>query len=73
MAITVAIKAISRGTEGTHAARTDVAASPTPSNTSAHDADSATAAVIRVRVAIAIPIPARAIRAALPSGLAAQA
>lgn len=73
MAITVAVRAARRDTDGIHAALTEVAARPTPRSTSAHEPDSTMADVVRTNTAIDIPIAAMAMRAALPSGLVAHA
>lgn len=73
MAMMIAATVRSRGVLGVSAARTEVAARPTPSSTSAHDPVVTRAAVIRTRVAVAIPREAMAIRTALPAGRVAHA
>lgn len=73
MAMMIAATVSSLGVVGVSAARTEVAARPTPSSTSAQDPVVTRAAVIKMRVAVAIPKAAMAIRTALPAGRVAHA
>jgi len=72
MAINVAARKARRGVLGTTAALTEVAARPTPSNTSAHDPEGTRLAVMRTNVAVVIPATPMNIRAAMPAGWVAQ-
>lgn len=73
MAMSPAAKVVSRPTDGMRAARTEAAARPTPSKTSAHDPVVATAEAVNTSVAVTKPPTAMPMRAAFPNGRVAQA
>lgn len=73
MAMSPAAKVVSRPTDGMRAARTEAAARPTPSRTSAHDPVVTTAEVVNTSVAVIRPPTAMPMRATLPKGRVAQA